>query len=171
MTGLPTMNESEVTDCVDRLAAALGTNIRQTTKQRHVGKLQKAEHRPLVEVRFRTVHSTHRADRCLLNLLNMQSVVLEAKAGLAARAAAIGMLPNFNTTFDRLAPHSIARDNFTVLLWKISQDQDLLAALSPSERAENRAISANQTPTADQSIHRGPAQPGAGSCHRLLCIL
>jgi hypothetical protein len=87
----------------------------------------------------------------------MQNSAQPAKAALAGRAAAAGTLQHFNTVLDRLAPHSNARDNFVILLWKIAQNPDMLVSLSSSERTENRAISANQlksAPGTDPLVHQ-----------------
>jgi hypothetical protein len=74
----------------------------------------------------------------------MQRDVQQARATLAGRAAAAGTLANFNAACDRLAQHANARDNFMILLWKITQDPVLLEALSSAERVENRETSTNQ---------------------------
>lgn len=91
---------------------------------------------------------TCNADQCAKHRNNMQMDLQNATAALSARAAAAGTLSNFNAALDRLSPHSKARDNFTVVLWKILEDPEMLATLSSSDRAENRAISANQPKTA-----------------------
>lgn len=114
---------------------------------------------------------TCNADQCAKHRNNMQMDLQNATAALSARAAAAGTLSNFNAALDRLSPHSKARDNFTVVLWKILEDPEMLATLSSSDRAENRAISANQSrtaPSADKSMQqqqiRGTPQ-GPGTVH------
>lgn len=151
------MNEGELTSCVASIARAVGVPLGQSAKKRHAARLQKAEDRPVAQVRGLSCLATCHADQCALNIGTMQMDAQKAKAGLAARAMATGTLPNFHVAFDRLAPHSNARDNFTALLWKISQNPELMATLRPRDRAENRAISANQpktAPSTDQLIQQ-----------------
>lgn len=156
---------------LDLLTAALGRNLPDSTKKRHLAKVEREYNAGVDQVLFRHLDVIA---TCLCmrsnsskTLCRTQAMVVEAKTLLSASAPSPG---RFRSCCDELAARMPnERDALLVLLWKLKENTNVMGPSSPG-KTENVPSSANMSrPANPRPLQTGVLRlPGLFKLHAIV---